>query len=86
MPTYHVSYGSNVGELVAVDVSFSNQPVNSIAPLTAFLGNSGRILLQRKGTDRPWYTAVDPLMYALTSIDSLLTLRMSSSSLVTDWR
>ena len=28
--------------------------------MTVFLGNSGRILLQRKGTDRPWYTAVDP--------------------------
>ena len=28
--------------------------------MTVFLGNSGRILLTRKGTDRPWYTTVDP--------------------------
>ena len=28
--------------------------------MTVFLGNSGKVFLTCKGTDRPWYTAVDP--------------------------
>ena len=46
-----VSYGSNVGELVSVDVSFeANGPV-IMQPLvmTVFLGDAGRILLRRRG-------------------------------------
>ena len=55
-----INFGSNVGELVAFDVAFeaTGQPLINRAG-DCFLGNEGRILLSRKGSDQAFISLVD---------------------------
>ena len=56
-----MSFGSNVGELVALDATFESRVASSAAEGNdCFLGDSGRIMLNRKGSDQIMYAKMNP--------------------------